>query len=48
MKNTFLAIGIAIILLIGGFFALNAYIYNEKQADDIDDAKITSYEECVA
>lgn len=34
---------IGAVVLIGGFFALNSYIYNEKQANPI-----TSFDECVA
>lgn len=33
MKNILIGVGIVIALLVGGFFALNAYIYNEKQSD---------------
>jgi hypothetical protein len=34
MKKTLLAITIGIALLGGGFFALNSYIYNQKQGDN--------------
>lgn len=40
MKKTLAFIVIAAILLIGGFYALNAYIYAEKQGDPGD---IVSY-----
>lgn len=33
MKNILLAIGAILVLLVGGFFAFNSYIYNEKQGD---------------
>lgn len=33
MKNILIYAGIAVVVLVGGFFALNSYIYNEKQAD---------------
>lgn len=33
MKNIFIGIAVIAALLVGGFFALNAYIYNEKQGD---------------
>jgi hypothetical protein len=46
MKRIFISIGVALIILIGGFFALNSYIYNEKQADPEDPA-ISSFEECI-
>lgn len=35
MKKTIIYILVALGLLVGGFFALNSYIYNEKQADPI-------------
>lgn len=33
MKKILVAVVVIAILLVGGFFALNTYIYNEKQAD---------------
>ncbi len=33
MKKTLLIIGVVIVVLVGGFFALNNYIYQEKQGD---------------
>ena len=32
MRNIAIIIAIVLILLVGGFYALNRYIYNEKQA----------------
>ena len=32
MRNIAIIIAIVLILLVGGFYALNSYIYNEKQA----------------
>ncbi len=40
MKKTFAIIAAIIIVLIAGFYALNAYIYHEKQGDPQD---VTSY-----
>ncbi len=40
MKKLLLYIPLAIIVLVGGFYALNAYIYAEKQSDG---SEITSY-----
>ncbi len=34
---------VLIVLLVGGFFALNSYIYNEKQAPTVDDYKDAEY-----
>lgn len=33
MKKTIIYILVVLGLLVGGFFALNSYIYNEKQED---------------
>lgn len=33
MKNLIVSLGVILVMLIGGFFALNAYIYNEEQGD---------------
>lgn len=33
MQKTLLWLAIGIVVLVGGFYALNAYIYNEKQGD---------------
>ncbi len=33
MKNVLIGGAVILVVLIGGFFALNSYIYNEKQAD---------------
>jgi hypothetical protein len=35
MKKLLVAIGIILIILVVGFFALNSYIYNEKQAYEV-------------
>ncbi len=35
-------VGIAVIL-VGGFYAFNSYIYNEKQADGVSDYKTAEY-----
>lgn len=40
MKKILAIVAAIIIVLIAGFFALNAYIYNEKQGDPSD---VTSY-----
>ncbi len=40
MKKALLIIGITVIVLVGGFYAYNAYIYHEKQGDGND---IVSY-----
>ncbi len=40
MKKTLLLIAALVIALIAGFYAFNAYIYNEKQGDGSD---VTSY-----
>ena len=37
MRNSLLIIGIIAALLIGGFFLLNSYIYNQKQAQEAED-----------
>jgi hypothetical protein len=34
MKKLLLIVGIIVVVLVLGFFALNSYIYNEKQADE--------------
>lgn len=34
MKKILISIAIVLIVLVGGFFWLNSYIYNEKQAGD--------------
>lgn len=39
MRKLFLIVGIIVVVLIGGFFVLNNYIYQEKQADPIEDIK---------
>ena len=36
MKKIFLIVIVAIVLLGGGFYALNSYIYHEKQGEEID------------
>lgn len=36
MKKLFAYLALAVVLLIAGFYALNAYIYAEKQADPSD------------
>jgi hypothetical protein len=49
MRKLLLSIGIALIILVilvVGFFALNRYIYNEKQADEVDPT-ISLFEECI-
>jgi hypothetical protein len=43
MNKTLLGVGVAAIVLIGGFFALNSYIYNEKQATAETDYKNAEY-----
>lgn len=48
MKKTLITIAIILVVLVAGFFILNAYIYNEKQADEPQENEISSYEECVA
>jgi hypothetical protein len=40
MKKILITIGIVAVVLIAGFYAFNAYIYQEKQGDNDD---ITSY-----
>lgn len=40
MKKPFLIIVAIIVLLVAGFYAFNAYIYNEKQGDGTE---VTSY-----
>ncbi|MCK9187364.1 MAG: hypothetical protein M0P05_02415 [Candidatus Colwellbacteria bacterium] len=47
MKKAIIFIVVIIILIIAGFFILNSYIYNEKQAENIDQT-ISSYEDCVS
>lgn len=43
MKNILVwAVGI-IIVVVGGFYAFNSYIYNEKQADGVSDYKTAEY-----
>lgn len=42
VKWILLAVGV-LVLLVGGFFAFNSYIYNEKQADTADDYKNATY-----
>ncbi len=34
MKNYIIGLVVLIVVLVGGFYALNAYIYNEKQVDE--------------
>lgn len=49
MRKLLLSIGILLIILVilvVGFFALNSYIYNEKQADEVGPT-ISSFEECI-
>ncbi|MEX0930237.1 MAG: hypothetical protein WDZ79_01020 [Candidatus Paceibacterota bacterium] len=46
MKNVLVWGGVGIIVLVVGFFALNGFIYNQKQAGSVDPT-ISSYEECV-
>ena len=41
--KTLISIAVAIVVLLGAFFALNAYIYNEKQGDGIN-----SFADCEA
>ncbi len=40
MKKTLIIIGVVAVVLVAGFYALNAYIYAEKQGDPAD---ISSY-----
>jgi len=47
MKKTFVAVIIVLVVLVAGFFILNQYIYNTKQAPNLD-SSINSYEDCVA
>lgn len=42
VKWILLAVGV-LVLLVGGFFAFNSYIYNEKQADTADDYRNATY-----
>lgn len=39
MKKTLIVAGVTFLLLIAGFFALNSYIYDEKQAKGVSDYK---------
>lgn len=39
MKNIVLWVAVVVVLLVGGFFALNSYIYEEKQATASPDYK---------
>jgi hypothetical protein len=39
MKKLFIGAVIALVVLVGGFFVLNSYIYNEKQATAVADYK---------
>ncbi len=43
MYKTLLVVASVIAVLVGGFFALNSYIYNEKQAPRVADYKNTTY-----
>ncbi len=43
MNKTLVGIIVAVVVLVGGFFALNSYIYNEKQADVAADYKSAEY-----
>src|SRR3989338_11545365 len=43
MNKTLLALILTFAVLIGGFFWLNSYIYNEKQADVAADPKNAEY-----
>jgi len=44
MRNALIALGI-LVLLVGAFFAVNAYIYNEKQADGPQPALAAYFED---
>lgn len=46
MKKVLFPLGIILTVLAVGFFVLNSYIYNAKQADDVDPS-ISSFEECI-
>ncbi|MBI5139316.1 hypothetical protein HZA26_01765 [Candidatus Nomurabacteria bacterium] len=43
MNKTFTGILVAVVILTGGFFVLNSYIYNEKQGDGVADYKNIEY-----
>lgn len=43
MKNTLFILGGAFVLLVGGFFALNSYVYNEKQRDKVLEKTVSDY-----
>lgn len=43
MKKILLGVAIAAVILVGGFFVLNSYIYNEKQAVATGDYKDGEY-----
>lgn len=46
MKNILIGIAVVLVLLVGGFFALNSYIYKEKQGDPVPQENILSFEDC--
>ncbi|KND50457.1 MAG: hypothetical protein AB202_02265 [Parcubacteria bacterium C7867-007] len=46
MKKIALGLVLGIAVLILGFFALNSYIYNEKQGDQNTPTQILSFEDC--
>jgi len=43
MKKIILWVVVAAVVGVGGFYALNSYIYNEKQADTVTDYKNAEY-----
>ncbi len=43
MKKILIGLGIAVVVLVAGFYAFNAYIYNEKQAVATPDYKNAEY-----
>lgn len=43
MKKIVIGISVVLVILVGGFFVLNAYIYEEKQADMATDYKDGEY-----
>lgn len=45
MTRTILIVLVLLIVLVGGFYAFNAYIYQEKQAEP---STVLSFEDCVA
>lgn len=42
MNKPLIALGV-LVVLVGGFFVLNSYIYNQKQADSLSDFGIYGY-----